>query len=46
MSPCTMGRLVSRATTVTAPVRPITSQSTPVKTPDAQIAPGEMLQVG
>ena len=37
-----MGRLVSRAIQVTAPVRPMTSQSTPVKSPDAQIAPGVM----
>jgi hypothetical protein len=37
-----MGRLVSLATKVTAPVKPMTSQSTPVKSPDAQIAPGEM----
>jgi hypothetical protein len=37
-----MGRFVSRAIQVTAPVRPIASHSAPVKSPDAQIALGEM----
>ena len=38
-----MGRLVIRAIHATVPVRPMTSQKTPVNNPDAQIAPGEMV---
>ena len=41
--PWTIGRLVIRAIQPTVPVRPMTSQKTPVNSPDAQIAPGEMV---